>query len=268
MRPAARHVRADSHRCRRSPIARSRISQRPSVVERHDGWILFRTPPGTALSFWTLTSPGTLTPPSVQSFFLLNMAILPRSNSRESRVSRRVVEPSIRSAQIARLLPSEDPLRPRPGKKNAPLSYSRSKCFWRCCRPSERTAGIPSPSSAMGGFGSSVAPHPRRRAATSAITRGGIALHLTQGTQVKARHGEPRAPDICLQRDAATDDPTFEEVVALGTPASGATRAPSPRLVSQMENFGASLCSGVGSPRRARVKNRLRIGPRRFVCAR
>jgi hypothetical protein len=78
------------------------------------------TPPGTALSFWTLTSPGTLTPPSVQSFFLLNMAILPRSNSRESRVSRRVVEPSIRSAQIARLLPSEDPLRPAPGKKNAP----------------------------------------------------------------------------------------------------------------------------------------------------
>ncbi len=118
-------------------------------------------------------------------------------------------------AEIAAHLPNEDPLRPPSGKKNAPSFLFEIKVLLDMLSALKRAGWTIAVERRSGRIRLVRGPAPKSTGSFFRITRAESTFQITQGTQVKDRHGEPRAPDICLLLGSAGEQPTFCDVLAL-----------------------------------------------------
>lgn len=117
--------------------------------------------------------------------------------------------------QVAALLPNDDPLQPPNGKKNAPSFLFEVRVLLALLRGLTRSGWRITVERRAGQVRLVRGPARKIRGSFFRVTRAETMFQLTQGTQVQDRHGEPRAPDICLQRGEAGDEPSFQDVLAL-----------------------------------------------------
>jgi hypothetical protein len=122
---------------------------------------------------------------------------------------------SKRLKQIARLLPNEHPLRSPKGQKNAPAFLFEFKILLEMLRALKQAGWTITVERRDGQIRFARAPRSKSTSSFFRIVKAGTAFQVTQGTQVADRHGEPRAPDICLQAGQAGENPTYKDVLAI-----------------------------------------------------
>jgi hypothetical protein len=116
---------------------------------------------------------------------------------------------------IARLLPKEDPLQPPPGKPNVPSFLFEIRTLCVLLRALQKQGWNITIERRKGRVHFVRAPAAKSTGSFFRIAMGQVEFQITQGTQVSDRHGEPRAPDICLQQGSAGDVPTYLDVLAI-----------------------------------------------------
>lgn len=138
--------------------------------------------------------------------------------------------------EIARLLPDEDPLDPPGGKKNAASFLFEIHVVVAMLRGLQDRGWTVRMLPEASSMRLARAPAPKSRASYFHISRDDHEFHVTHGTQVHDRHGEPRAPDISLQRECSGENPTFEHVLAIwDAKLRGSTGRPDHRRISDAE---------------------------------
>jgi hypothetical protein len=116
---------------------------------------------------------------------------------------------------IANLLPHEDPLQPPPGKENVPSFLFEISTLVALLRALKNQGWTITAEPRAGRVRLVRAPARKSTGSVFHIEKAPRKFQITQGTKVSDRHGEPRAPDICLQRGTASDSPTHHDVLAI-----------------------------------------------------
>lgn len=116
---------------------------------------------------------------------------------------------------LANLLPNEHPLRPDPGKKNAPSFLFEIFVLLAMLRGLKRLGWEIVAQLRDGKVRLVRGPAAKASGSYFRIARESTVLQVTQGTRIKDRLDRDRAPDLCLQRGDADDKPTFRDVLAI-----------------------------------------------------
>jgi hypothetical protein len=117
--------------------------------------------------------------------------------------------------RVVRLLPSEDPLLPPDGKKNAASFLFEMRVLFTLLVALRSMGWTIEVKRRAGAIVFVRAPALKATGSYFHLRKADQEWHLTQGTKVVDLHGEERAPDIALEHPTSGDDPTFRHVAAI-----------------------------------------------------